>query len=688
MRPIQPQPMIDPLGAFMAHWLERHDVHPVPLASTGIDVNISSGLAVVETRRLFRNDEKTPIEAVMTFPVPVHAVLFALEARIDGRLVKGCARQRQQAREVYEAAVEAGKAAVLHEEVLRGIHTLSAANIRPGGEIEVTLRWAAALSHVAGQGLLRIPLTVGDVYGCSGLPDADKLTHSAREPQCARLQITCPDGNVVIAGLTPTKVSQDGAYSVPLNRPIDLIAPVPADKELCGIAADHRRVTLTISPALIGEHACRLAVLADHSGSMAGAFGADAAGAQLSKHEATLKLVKSITASLRAGDELDLWQFDNAAERVGLLESFDLASLGLLLTEMSPPRGGTEIGRSIARVARESAATDILLVTDGKSHALDVQTIAGLGRRISVLLIGEDSLDANVGHLAALTGGELFIATPSNLETVADSLISAMRWPPISIATVRGPLEAAVTRRSGVDICAQWGEPAESAIAETPWTRAIGAFAASLAIPTLDEARAGALAETEGLVTHLTSVVLVDEAGEAVEGLPGMRKVPLETPASFSASYSRSIEPDLSHSLLRSARAVSRSESSLFERVASTRRPHRKTPDISGRRIARMLMELSAEIDWDSEPSRLLACDVDYLPSQLSGRLELLVEELRDSAELLKMAWLDLTIALLAHCASEHSRSAARIAHSLLGRCDLQALSTVLNDLGLPLYRR
>jgi hypothetical protein len=41
-------------------------------------------------------------------------------------------------------------------------------------------------------------------------------------------------------------------------------------------------------------------------------------------------------------------------------------------------------------------------LADGKSHALDVQMLARTGRRFTVVLVGEDSLEANIRHLAAL----------------------------------------------------------------------------------------------------------------------------------------------------------------------------------------------------------------------------------------------------------------------------------------------
>ena len=87
-----------------------------------------------------------------------------------------------------------------------------------------------------------------------------------------------------------------------------------------------------------------------------------------------------------------------------------------LVDKLSGPGGGTEIGGALAKVISHSTATNVLLLTDGKSHALDVQALARNGRRITVVLVGEDSLEANVGHLAALTGGEIFVVAGNELQ--------------------------------------------------------------------------------------------------------------------------------------------------------------------------------------------------------------------------------------------------------------------------------
>ena len=171
-------PMIDPIAALVNRAREDAGAHPAMLVAMDIGITLSGGLAVVETKRTFRNDEKAAIEALLSLPVPVHAAFFGLKAKIDDRILKGIAQAREEARETYEEAVSEGKTAVLHEELLRGVHALSVGNLAPGTVIEVTTRWADTLrSRGVSSGRLRIPMTVGDVYGISDLPETDKLTH-------------------------------------------------------------------------------------------------------------------------------------------------------------------------------------------------------------------------------------------------------------------------------------------------------------------------------------------------------------------------------------------------------------------------------------------------------------------------------------------------------------------------------
>ena len=50
----------------------------IPMQSTNIAIEITSGLATVRTQRVFRNNEDVAIEAVLTMPVGFDAVVTGL----------------------------------------------------------------------------------------------------------------------------------------------------------------------------------------------------------------------------------------------------------------------------------------------------------------------------------------------------------------------------------------------------------------------------------------------------------------------------------------------------------------------------------------------------------------------------------------------------------------------------------
>ena len=695
--------MTDPLAVFMAGVWARSGAHPLPLLSTELDIAVQAGMATVTTRRKFRNAEAEAIEAVMTFPVPVNGALFSLTAEIDGRLVKAQAQRKETAREVYEDAIERGKAAVLHEEVLRGVHMLSVANLRPGGEIEVTTRWVAALSLLGQGGHLRIPMTVGDVYGTSGLAASDELTHEARPGQMAMVRLS---KGVAIMGAAVV----DGVAEVPMNRPIDVTAPAWTHEPLYGRAGDGRRVELTIAPAPIGEKHVHLAVLVDCSGSMNEVLDPGRPG--VNKHQAAAGMVRALAASLSKGDAFDIWEFNMNAREVGRLKSFAAKDIDAALNGLSAPGNGTEIGRSIAQVAKGSEAGDILLITDGKSYALDVQALAQLGRRISVLLIGEDSLEARVGHLAALTGGELFIATAGNLAAVAGALVAAVRLPYTPVAAMAAEPEQVRIHRGGVEITAQWSA-AEAP--ETPETNdpAVSALAASLALPGMTEDRAAAFAEAEGLVTHLTSLVLVDEVGEAQEGLPASRKIALESPMHFmggmampvaAASPAYAPPPGLMEERMRSApramamapqplppmaQAPAKSSGGVMDMLgriffgpsspsspAPTAMPERaRTTDLAS--LASDLARLGSAVDWDASPTQLLAGDYSRLLAVPRKLLEKLAKLMPKLAGFEGLDDETVVMALTALMVAASNRTAERFAKRALDGIDPAAVEAV-----------
>jgi hypothetical protein len=650
-------------GAFVAG-SER----PVPLVGTRFDVRIEGGLATVVTRRIFRNAEADSIEATITFPIPVHAVLYGLEARIGERTVKAKAQRKTTARETYEDAIERGKAAVLHEEVLRGVHMLSVAHIAPGTEIEVVASWAITLTQVAGRSWLRIPLTVGDIYGQSGLPDSDNLIHGG-PVQDADLNVACADGMVKLKGST----LRDGHTRVPLNAPIDLEVTGWLPRILAGRAADGRTAALRIEPAPAGEAPLDVAILIDHSGSMGERCGTD--GDRDTKHAVLVAGLRRAANSVGHSDSVDVWEFDDGTRHLGVARNSD--DLLALVRRLSGPSGGTEIGAALAKVTGQSKARDVLLVTDGKSNALDVQTLARTGRRFTVVLVGEDSLEANVGHLAALTGGEIFVAAGAAIDEAIVAALRSLRTPAKIGKPTAERADTIETRRAGMQITANWAVRDEAAEG-MPLSRAVAACAASLMLPLLDTEAAGQLAEAEGLVTHLTSLVLVDEAGAALDGVPATRKVALPTPATaLSLGTLACMMPHASarHESIDSADVSYRlSDASgdwpieVYRRTTVRALRSRTKPSHPG-----------FSIDWDAAPKQLQAGDLSSLDADMAKLIRdaAALDEVCALADSLGLDPVVLVIGLLARMQATSNRSAARIARAIFGRRSAKQLEGV-----------
>lgn len=106
----------------------------VALCDVAVSAVLQDLLAEVTVSQTYRNDERTNIEAVYTFPLPLDAVLLDLEVDIGGRVLKGVVVEKKAAEEKYEDAVEAGDAAVMLEAIEPGLYTM---NVGVNAEVKV-----------------------------------------------------------------------------------------------------------------------------------------------------------------------------------------------------------------------------------------------------------------------------------------------------------------------------------------------------------------------------------------------------------------------------------------------------------------------------------------------------------------------------------------------------------------------
>ena len=500
----------------------------IPMQSTNIAIEITSGVATVRTQRVFRNSEDVAIEAVLTMPVGFDAVVTGLSATVDDRRLVAIAKTQSAARDDYEGAIDLGKMAILHEEVLKGVHTLSVAQLAPGKEVMVELETVTAMACIAGEPFLRIPTTVGQIYGTSPLMPADDLITSSQVHFTANLSATCDQG---IATLSDGAIISEGEpVEVILDKAIELRVSGGDFGKLSGRSATGQLVELELTPTKATDDLLNIAILVDRSGSTGSRVGYHAATVWSAMRDG----LSSALLRLQLKDQISVWQFDNECQHLG---SSTGPSVAKLIRKLGRPEGGTELSGAVNKLLA-AGVRDILVLTDGQTWAHEVEELKSKEARISAILVGDDSLDANIGHLCAMTGGQVFYAPGEDVTKAITSSLTSLRSGSGSISgnlTVGLPESIQVTRAS-VDVSATW----QSATADIP-ADAIGRYAASLALPILPAHSAQDFAEAHCLCSHMTSLVLVDEAGEATDMLPEMRKVPMMASASMKYGIKASV---------------------------------------------------------------------------------------------------------------------------------------------------
>ena len=144
-------------------------VDALPLKSTAVEVHISGVIADVKVRQRYRNEGERPLEARYVFPASTRAAVNALTMKIGDRVVQAEIREKQAARRDYEGAKREGRSASLLEQQRPNVFQMSIANLMPGDDIEVELRYSELI--VPDDGVYRFvyPTVVGPRYnGASG----------------------------------------------------------------------------------------------------------------------------------------------------------------------------------------------------------------------------------------------------------------------------------------------------------------------------------------------------------------------------------------------------------------------------------------------------------------------------------------------------------------------------------------
>jgi len=167
---------------------------PAPAVETEVDIHVSGIVLRGEVTQHFRNPDTDCLEALYAFPLPENAAVDRLRMTIGQRVIEGDIKERQEAKEVYEAAKAEGKHASLVTQERPNVFTASIANVGGGEEVVVTIGYQQTIDYKDGAFRFRFPTAIGPRYAPAGSPVVPVVPLVAGPPPAFHLSIDLDSG--------------------------------------------------------------------------------------------------------------------------------------------------------------------------------------------------------------------------------------------------------------------------------------------------------------------------------------------------------------------------------------------------------------------------------------------------------------------------------------------------------------
>ena len=135
-----------------------------PLLYTDVSMQVSGMINRVRVKQQFHNPGDDWVEGIYVFPLPENAAVDRMSLRIGERIIEGEIKERQEAKQIYQAALQSGKKASLLSQERANIFTTAVANIGPDERVEVMIEYQQDLLYEGGEFSLRFPLVVAPRY--------------------------------------------------------------------------------------------------------------------------------------------------------------------------------------------------------------------------------------------------------------------------------------------------------------------------------------------------------------------------------------------------------------------------------------------------------------------------------------------------------------------------------------------
>lgn len=366
-------------------------VDSLALKETSAEINVAGVIADVVVTQKYKNDGEKAINARYVFPASTRAAVYGMKMTVGDRTIEAKIKKRAQARAEYEAAKKEGKSASLLEQDRPNVFSMNVANIMPGDDIRVELRYTELIVPTDGVYEMVYPTVVGPRYSGAGAEIdssdptnkhvASAYTHSGKKPTydftlSARIAAGMPVNDIDSPSHEITTVTgQDNSATIALNNKDggnrDFILRYRlAGKEIASglmmyegdkenfflmMVQPPRRPKADVIPAR------EYIFIVDVSGSMRGF-----------PLEVTGDLMKELFGKLRSGDSFNVMLFSAGStllSETSLPASQDNIDSAVALIENTPGGGGTQLLPALERAMKLPADSErsrtIIVVTDG-----------------------------------------------------------------------------------------------------------------------------------------------------------------------------------------------------------------------------------------------------------------------------------------------------------------------------------
>jgi len=135
-----------------------------PMLKSEYRVDIRGDMATIRLRQTFKNPGDSPLNATYEFPLHEDSAVFAMTMRSGDARIRAEIRRKKEAKQIFEAAKNDGKAAALLEQERPNLFTQSIANLMPGNTVEIELSYVQPLAKFDGRYQLDLPLVAGPRY--------------------------------------------------------------------------------------------------------------------------------------------------------------------------------------------------------------------------------------------------------------------------------------------------------------------------------------------------------------------------------------------------------------------------------------------------------------------------------------------------------------------------------------------